>query len=119
MRPPPGARYVRPSGIRAPRLESRGDCRLAWKLALHNASLTSRALLQYIHSPLPVLVINDASIHLHAGDPRLMIVAIRVSRVAVVNAYLGSKISDACGISSRERWAVSMLEGLVDEVWRL
>jgi hypothetical protein len=119
LKPPRGARYVRPRGLRAPRLESRGDCGAAWRMALENARLTSAALLDYIYSPLPALVINDATIHLHAGSPSLMLEALSLAKVAVVNAYLGSKLRDPCGIWEREVWAVSLLERAVDEVWRL
>lgn len=117
--PPTGSRYVRPRGLRAPRIESGGDCRRAWSLALHNSRLTSQALLTYIYSPLPALVINDATIHLHAGSPRLMVEALMEARVAVVNAYRGERISDRCGISERERWALKAVEGVFDEVWEL
>ena len=119
LTPPPGAKYVRPRGLRAPRLESRGDCRVAWRLALHNASLTSEALLGYLSDPRPALIINDATIHLHAGSPRLMVEALRTSRVAVVNAYMGSRLGDRCGVSERERWALRIIEGEVGWVWRL
>ncbi|MCE4610733.1 MAG: hypothetical protein F7B17_02035 [Desulfurococcales archaeon] len=119
MQPPPGSRYVRPRGLRAPRLESGGDCRSAWRLALHNSRLTSKALLSYIYSPLPALFINDATIHLHAGNPKLMVEALMEAKVAVVNAYRGVRITDRCGISERERWALKTIEGVFNEVWEL
>ncbi len=114
-----GVRYLRPEGLRAPRLESGGDCRLAWKLALHNASLTSETLISYISDPTPVLLVNDATIHLHAGSPETLLRALELSRISILNAYSGDMLRDRCGIWEREAFMVSLLERWVDEVWSL
>lgn len=119
MEPPRGARYVRPPGLRAPRLESRGDCGAAWRLAGENATLTSQALRDFIASPTPALVVNDATIHLHAGSMELLLEAVNTARVAVLNAYKGSTLRDECGIWEAEARAVEALVARADGVWRL
>lgn len=115
--PIPGSRLYRPSGIRAPRLESGGMCGEAWRLAKANAELTSDALERVSSDPGRVLVVNDATIHLHAGDPGLLFKAIKSHRIAVVNAYMGSRIADRCGISTRERLWIAMLGEVLGRVW--
>ena len=119
MEPPPGSVYRRPRGLRAPRLESRGDCGLAWRLARENAERTSRVLEEYLSSPTPVLVVNDATIHLHAGDPSLLLEALEAARVFVGNAYSGRALRDECGISEREERLLGQLAERVDFVFRL
>ena len=119
MEPPPGSVYRRPRGLRAPRLESRGDCGLAWRLARENAERTGRILEEYLSSPTPVLVVNDATIHLHAGDPGLLLDAVEAARVFVGNAYSGTALRDECGISEREESMLSLLASRVDFVFRL
>ncbi len=119
MEPPRGARYLRPQGLRAPRLESRGDCGRAWSLARLNAELTSRALEWFLADPTPALVVNDATIHLHAGSMELLLRAINAARVAVVNAYKGEALRDECGLWEAERRAVEALEARADAVWSL
>lgn len=117
--PVEGAVYRRPQGLRAPRLESRGDCRVMEELARSNAVLTSRVLREYLDNPLPALVVNDLTIHVHAGDEGLVYEAMKASRVFVANAYYGSRIRDDCGLSVRERRFVEELAGRVDVAWRL
>jgi len=112
-------RVIRPNGLKAPRLMSRGDCGLAWRFARENSDLTTKALRAYIKEPTPVLVINDLSIHLHAGDPGILYRAIDESIVFVGNSYLGSSLKDECGIWRTEYSRIEELTGRMDIVWRL
>ncbi len=116
---PAGARILRPKGLKAPRLQSRGDCSLAWRLAEENAVLTTQALRGFISRPTPILVINDMSIHLHAGDPSIVLDAFTEAAVVVANSYYGEKLRDECGIWERERRLIEEIMGVVDLVWRI
>ncbi|MEM1619594.1 MAG: hypothetical protein QXU97_05695 [Fervidicoccaceae archaeon] len=111
-------RLVRPPRIFAPRLEGR-SCEEVWLYARLNAEATSRALSEYLSRPTPVLFVNDLSVHLHAGDERLMLEALERSSFFVGNAYYGEKLRDACGLWERERKSIERLAEEVDLVWRL
>ncbi|BAA81424.1 hypothetical protein APE_2409 [Aeropyrum pernix K1] len=117
--PIPGARVLRPRGLRAPRLESRGDCRLAWELARHNAEQTSRVLERAAVEPGDVLVVNDATIHLHSGSLGLLLKAVSSHKASVVNAYLGGSLGLGCGIAAREARMVAILGEVLGRVWRV
>ncbi len=117
--PVEGVVYRRPSGLRAPRLESGGDCRVMMELARVNARLTEAVLMEYIENPLPALVVNDLTIHVHAGDGDLVYETMEKARVFVANAYYGSRLRDDCGLSERERRFVEELAGRVDVAWLL
>ncbi len=117
--PVEGAVYRRPKGLRAPRLESGGDCGIMMELARLNARLTRTVLEEYVRNPLPALVVNDITIHVHAGDEELVYEAMEAARVFVANAYYGSKLSDNCGLSDREKRFVEELARRVDVAWRL
>lgn len=112
-------KVLRPPRLHAPRLESRGDCGRAWMYARENAVETSRLLESYLEDPTPVLVVNDLSIHLHAGDPGLLEEAIQASIVFVGNSYWGEVLRDECGIWERERGLIAGIMDRVDLVWRL
>ncbi|MCE4624594.1 MAG: hypothetical protein F7C35_01845 [Desulfurococcales archaeon] len=116
---PEGVRYLRPSGLRAPRLESGGDCNSMWRLARHNMRLTTATLEEFIDNPTPVLVVNDLSIHLHAGSYELLLEAIRKSSSFIGNSYLGGRLTDNCGLSEREKELVNKLMREADIVWRM
>ena len=77
------------------------------------------ALKVHWEDPVPGLVINDASIHLHRGSLGLLLEVMRVSKLVVVNAYWGERLRDECGIWEAERSAVEKLSKAVDLVWRL
>ncbi|MEB3780104.1 MAG: hypothetical protein GSR85_07735 [Desulfurococcales archaeon] len=112
-------RIIRPEGLKAPRLMSGDDCSVAWRLAKENSTLTTEALKAFIDEPTPILVINDASIHLHAGDPGLLYAAIEEAVIFVGNSYLGSSLRDQCGIWDVEASRVKELMERMDIVWRL
>ncbi|BAN90975.1 hypothetical protein [Aeropyrum camini] len=117
--PIPGARVLRPRGLRAPRLESRGDCRVAWRLARYNAVRTSKVLEEAAGEPGDVLVVNDATIHLHSGGLGLLLKAVARHKASVVNAYLGRSLGGGCGIAAREARMVAMLGEVLGRVWRV
>lgn len=114
----PGARIMS-ARLYAPRLMSGGDCGRAWLLARRNAVETTRMLLEYLRDPTPILVVNDLSMHLHAGDPGLLVDAIESSTIFIGNSYSGDRLRDNCGIWEKELEAVNRIAEMVDLVWRL
>ena len=119
--PSPECRVHEPSApIRAPRLEGNHADEVL-KLAEDNALLTSALLRQYLALPTSCLFINDLTIHLHAGDPNLLLEAIRRSETFIGNAYSGSSLASdhGSGLSGRERELLQRVVGAVDLVIEL
>ncbi len=106
--------------IRAPRLEGRTREEVL-SIAGQNASRTTRCLRAYLYSPTPVLLVNDLSLHLHAGDPNKLLDAISRSETFVGNAYQGSLLSEdrGSGISERERRLLDHISLRLDLTVRL
>ncbi len=115
---PSEARVLRPLGLKAPRLTA-GNCGEMWELARANAELTGEALKAYLERPTPILVVNDVTIHLHAGDPNLIVKAIEEAVIFVGNGYSGESLRDECGLTERERVELEKIASMVDVVWRL
>ncbi len=103
-------RYLRPERVYAPRLMSASREEVV-RLAEENRRLIDPLLDEYLRNPTPILVVNDSTIYLHAGDPGRLERCIKASRTAVVNAYYGKRLEDdqGSGISLREREAVRLL----------
>jgi hypothetical protein len=119
--PSPECRLCEPSApIRAPRLEGHHADEVL-RLAEDNAVLTSALLRRYLALPTSCLFINDLTIHLHAGDPNLLLEAIRRSETFVGNAYSGSSLApdQGSGLSGRERELLQRVVGVVDSVIEL
>jgi hypothetical protein len=119
--PNPECRVYEPSAtIRAPRLEGHHAAEVL-KLAEDNAVLTSALLRQYLALPTSCLFINDLTIHLHAGDPNLLLEAIRRSETFIGNAYTGSSLApdQGSGLSGRERELLQRVVRFVDLVIEL
>ncbi len=106
--------------IRAPRLEGRTREEVL-SIAGQNASRTTRCLRAYLYSPTPVLFVNDLSLHLHAGDPNMLLDAISRSETFVGNAYQGSLLSNdrGSGVSERESRLLDYISLRLDFTVRL
>jgi len=115
---PAGARLIRPEPLYAPRLMGK-TCSEVWELARKNAEKTTEALRKYLEKPEPVLVANDLSIHLHAGDLSLLLEAISAAALFFGNAYYGTSLKDECGVWEREKELVEKLMEEMDLVWLL
>lgn len=110
-------RLLEAGPLRAPRLEGR-DAQEVLALARHNAALLSPLLERFLRAPTPLLVIDDLSIYLQAGEPGLLERAIMAAETFLGNAYYGSSLTEdkGSGISARERRAVDGLSSKVDVV---
>ena len=119
--PSPQCRVYDPSApIRAPRLEGHYAGEVL-KLAEDNALLTSALLRRYLALPTSCLFINDLTIHLHAGNPNLILEAVRRSETFIGNAYSGSSLAPdhGSGLSGRERELLQRVVSVVDVVIEL
>ncbi len=119
--PGPKCGVYEPSApVRAPRLEGH-HAEEVLKLAEDNAVLTSALLRRYLALPTSCLFINDLTIHLHAGDPNLLLEAIKRSETFVGNAYSGSSLAPdyGSGLSGRERELLQRVISNVDSVIEL
>jgi KaiC/GvpD/RAD55 family RecA-like ATPase len=114
-------RYVRPSIIRAPRLEGRSSEEVL-RLAEENAYIIDRWLDELIKNVNPVLFVNDLTLYLQAGEPQRIIELFKASETVVANAYRGQRLRNdqGSGLSEREERALGLVEEkAVDRVIRL
>jgi len=111
------ARLLTPEKVFAPRLMGRTPDE-RWRMAESNRRSIEPLLLSYIEDPTPMLVLNDASIYLHAGDLSTLLRCIDESEIFVGNAYYGAALQVGQGdeISSRERELVRRLAMYMDHV---
>ncbi len=113
-------RYLAPPVVYPPRMAARSPEELLW-MARRNAEAIEALLNAYLEDPSEILVMNDLSLYLHAGDVGVLLECIRVCRTLVANAYYGRRLAEdlGTGISARERRLVELLVGEVDLVLHL
>ncbi len=111
-------RYMTDDGISPPRLAGR-DAAEVIMLAERNATLIKPLLLDYLERPTRILLVNDLTIYLHAGDPSLLEEVLGAAETFVATCYEGERLSDdkGSGITAIERARLSELKGKVDDVW--
>ena len=99
---PPGfnGRYLF-ADIVPPRLTGRTSDEIT-RLAAANALATAPLFNQILARPHPILIVNDASLYLQAGDYRRFADIIHSAATALVNTYYGESLGDH-PISRRER----------------
>lgn len=117
---PSVVRLLRPEVLRAPRLEGR-NAEEVFKLARSNEEAIRPLLFSFLSKPTEVLVMNDLTIYLHAGDPELLMECLRVSRTFLGNAYYGRGEFDdkGSGLNERERELVEELMKHADLIVKL
>lgn len=116
---PEGSRYLRPELIRAPRLEGR-DAEEVLELARINESIIKPLLMIFLREPTEVLVVNDLTIYLHAGDLGLVLDCIDSSGTFLGNAHYGRDFDDkGSGLNDRERKLVEELMRRADVLLKL
>ena len=99
---PPGftGRYLF-TDIVPPRLTGRTPEEIT-RLAAANALAAASLFNQILARPHPILIVNDASLYLQAGDYRRFAEIIHSAATALINAYYGESLGDH-PISRRER----------------
>ena len=115
---PPGfaGRYLF-ADIVPPRLTGRTPDEIA-RLAATNALAVAPLLNQILARPHPILVVNDASLYLQAGDYHRFAEIIPSAATVLINAYYGESLGDH-PISRRERRLTERLMQDCDRVIRL
>jgi hypothetical protein len=116
---PPGfdGRYLS-ADIVPPRLTGRTPDDIA-RLAVANARAAEPLLTAILTHPHPVLVVNDASLYLQAGDYRRFTEIIQSAATVLINAYYGKSLSRDHPVSHRERRLTERLMQDCDRVIRL
>jgi hypothetical protein len=102
LKPPAGftGRYCA-ADIVAPRLTGRNDDQIS-RLATANAKAVKPILEDILSNPHPILIINDVTLYLQAGDYALLRAVLNSADTALINAYYGRSFADH-PISRRER----------------
>lgn len=113
----PPVEYIRPSRIRAPRLEGRDGAEVL-RLAEENAKAIGALFGEYLRGAREILFINDVSLYLHRGDLGLLLSALSKANTAVLNGYYGTRLEEdkGSGISRRERALMEELANGMDLV---
>ncbi|MGD9016476.1 MAG: hypothetical protein PVH30_03760 [Desulfobacterales bacterium] len=121
-----GGRLVLPEGfagrylfadIVPPRLTGR-DASHITRLATANAQAIDPLLDAVLEAPRPILVINDVTLYLHAGDYGRLESILKTADTALINAYWGEGFVDH-PISRRERRLTRRLIHDCDQVIRM
>jgi cytidylate kinase len=110
-------KYVRPTDIRAPRLEGKNSKEVL-RLAEANAIAIEPHLSTLFLQPSHTLFVNDLTIYLQAGEPRRILKLFNQVKTVVANAYQGESLRKdmGSGISRREEEALRIVEASVDQV---
>jgi len=104
-------RYLRPSRVYPPRLLGRD----AYEV-LHYAEMNlieARKLLEdYTRSPTRILLINDLTIYLHAGDLDDILRLLNLCETFAATAYEGASLKDdkGSGVTAREKHGLSRIK---------
>jgi GTPase SAR1 family protein len=115
-----GLRYMRPGRVYPPRLLGRNGHEV-----LHYAEmnlLEARRLLDdYARSPTRILLINDLTIYLHAGDPDDVLRLLDLCETFAATAYEGGALEDdkGSGVTARERYGLSRIKEHIDFIMNL
>ncbi len=110
-------RYLTDEGIAPPRLLGRNADEVL-RLAERNASLIEPLLIEYLNRPTRVVLVNDLTLYLHAGDPSLLGRVMEAAETFVATCYEGRLLSDdrGSGITEIERRRLAELKAMVDNV---
>ncbi len=101
------AQYLVPETVYTPRLTGKTGNEVL-RLARENARLTEPLFRTYLGNPTPILVVNDLSIYLQAGDTGLILECISTAEMFLGNSYYGVFFDDkGSGITERERMLVN------------
>ncbi|MCS7126277.1 MAG: hypothetical protein NZ929_05130 [Aigarchaeota archaeon] len=110
-------KYLRPSNIWPPRLLGRDKIEVL-KYSEENVKNLEPLIEEFISNPTKILLINDLTIYLHAGDIEKIFKVIDLSRTFMATAYEGVKLEDDKGssITEKERRLLNMLKKRVDNI---
>ncbi|OYT67749.1 MAG: hypothetical protein B6U65_02240 [Candidatus Wolframiiraptor sp. EX4484-121] len=113
-------KYLKPWRIIPPRTMGK-DREEVIRYARLNMLALKPLIEEYLRNPTEILLINDLTIYLHAGEVEDVIQLINISKTFTATAYEGERLADdkGSGITDRERRSLDRLKGLVDDVLKL
>ncbi|MEM0375333.1 MAG: hypothetical protein QXP81_06130 [Nitrososphaerota archaeon] len=113
-------RYLTDDRIAPPRLLGK-SAQEVLEIASRNAALIEPLLLDYLRSPTRILLVNDLTVYLHAGDPALIERAMETAETFIATCYEGSRLSDdkGSGVTRTERERLESLKRRADMVLNL
>ncbi|MEM4020828.1 MAG: hypothetical protein QXI18_00415 [Nitrososphaerota archaeon] len=113
-------RYMRPGRIYPPRLLGRSREEVL-RYAEINLLEARKLLEDYVRAPSRILLINDLTIYLHAGDPDDILRLLDLCETFAATAYEGEALEDdkGSGITMRERRGLSRIKEHMDIIVNL
>lgn len=118
LRPPEGAGVLyRAAAVVPPRLTAHDEAG-AEGLAQANARVIEGLFADYLEAPRPILLVNDATLYLQAGDLGRFLEVLASAATCLVNAYYGRSFPEYA-LSRRERRLTDELAAACDAVVRL
>lgn len=110
-------KYLKPSKIYAPRTLGRSPGEVLEYVEKSRAELEP-LLSRFEQDPTEILLINDLTIFLHAGEPERIIRIMELCETFAATAYEGKRLRDDKGsdIARREEEALSLIKMRVDQV---
>ncbi len=110
-------RYLKSEKVWAPRLLGRNKEEVL-KFAEENRRNIEPLITTYLSNPTRILLVNDLSIYLHAGNISKIMELIDVAETFMATAYEGRRLEDdkGSGITEKERRLLSILKDNVDIV---
>ncbi len=109
-------RYLRPKKVFTPRISSRNKKELI-KMALSNAEALNPLLNLYLKQPTRILLMNDLTIYLHAGQLTKILTCIKKAKTFIGTAYKGKYLEKDMntGLSRKERELTQELMKFMDQ----
>jgi GTPase SAR1 family protein len=116
--PPQGAGVLYRAAVVVPPRLTAADEAGAERLAQANAAAIEALFADYLRAPRPILLVNDATLYLQAGDLARFLAVLAPSPTCLVNAYYGRSFPEYA-LSRRERRLTDELAAACDRVVRL
>ncbi|MEN2974032.1 MAG: hypothetical protein ABDH32_00440 [Candidatus Caldarchaeales archaeon] len=110
-------RYLKPENIWPPRLLGKDRLEVL-KYSEENMKSLTPLIDEYLSNPTSILLVNDLTIYLHAGDIEKILKLIDVPKTFMATAYEGVRLEDdkGSGITERERRLLNILKKKMDNV---
>ncbi|RLG60136.1 hypothetical protein DRN86_03170, partial [Candidatus Geothermarchaeota archaeon] len=98
-----GIRYLSPERVYAPRTIGRNSEEVL-RYAEENKKVIKTILDNFKHNPSKVLIVNDLTLYLHAGDLADLMECIKLAETFLGTAYYGDEFDDkGSGVNLREK----------------
>ncbi|MCS7115180.1 MAG: hypothetical protein RMJ15_10085 [Nitrososphaerota archaeon] len=110
-------RYLSPKRVYTPRLAGRSGGEVLRYAELNRESMEP-LFKEFLRSPSKVLVVNDITLYLHAGNLETVLECVKLAETFLATAYYGVKLAEdfGTGISVREKVLTEKLAQHMDLV---